>query len=82
MACRHMRIPPPARPGDEWVPLALRDAICSLRTANPRLWTDTLRRHGVPADETDVTCRHNLEGSWESCPLYREGRAPAGPHAS
>lgn len=72
MACRHLRFDPAAFAGEEWVPMALREATCMLRRSNPEKWNQVLRCRGHEVEGDDVHCLHNLEGTWDVCPLYRQ----------
>jgi len=76
MVCRYIRFPNAGSPATEWVPMALVPGICLLRRSDPGRWTQKLHELGVEVDETDLTCRQNLDGAWLECPLCRE-RAPA-----
>jgi len=57
--------------------MGLRDALCSLAVRDPRAWADALRRHGLVVDARDPRCRHNLTGTWERCPFFRDAGAGA-----
>ncbi|MBW2730929.1 MAG: hypothetical protein JRH20_00965 [Deltaproteobacteria bacterium] len=72
MACRHLRFVIPEDRGDEWVPMALREAKCALRGSNPEKWNEVLRCHSVPVEGDDTACMHNLDGTWKRCPLSVE----------
>ncbi|MCA9671294.1 MAG: hypothetical protein KC503_37110 [Myxococcales bacterium] len=64
-----------AAPEAEWVPMGLRDGVCSLRRTAPARYAEMLRNAGVEIDheaEVDCRCLHNLDASWPNCPLYRK----------
>ena len=81
MPCRNIRFEIESdNPEQEWVPMALREAVCALRRSNPEKWNQALRCEGVEIDDEDIHCLHNLEGSFRRCPLHAERSAqPAGP---
>lgn len=77
MACRHIRFELVEGANSEWVPMALREATCMLRGSNPEKWNQVLRCNDVDVEDGDIHCMHNLEGTWDECPLYRERKAEA-----
>jgi hypothetical protein len=70
--CRHLRFQQAGVGSSEWVPMALREATCALRSSNPDKWNQVLRCEGIDVDHDDVHCPQNLEGSYHRCPLYIE----------
>lgn len=77
MACRYIRFEQDPRPEGEWVPMALRDTRCLLRSSDPERWTAELIRHGIEVEPCNTSCLHNLTATWDSCPLF-SAREPGG----
>lgn len=75
MVCRHIRFELAQVGAEEWVPMALREATCMLRSSNPEKWNQVLRCSDIEVDDDDTHCMHNLDGTWVECPLYRERKA-------
>jgi hypothetical protein len=75
MVCRHIRFELAQFGEGEWVPMALREATCMLRSSNPEKWNQVLRCSDIEVEGDDTHCMHNLEGTWVECPLYRERKA-------
>ncbi|MBZ0264988.1 hypothetical protein K8I28_09995 [bacterium] len=69
MICAHMLVPQEGI--DEFVPMALREVRCQLRSSNPEKYTRILRNMGEAADPENCECPRNHLGDWEECPLHR-----------
>jgi hypothetical protein len=76
MTCRYLRFDDPLSPGEEWVPMGLREGTCMLRKSDPRRWAAELRRRGVDVEDDNILCLHNLDANWECCPFC----SMRGPH--
>lgn len=77
MICAHMLVPQEGI--DEFVPMALREVRCQLRSSNPEKYTRILRNMGEAADPENCECPRNHLGDWKSARyIVHEGWKPIG----